>query len=751
MAYQDYLKVRDRVAFNQGPYVQSPSYTDITKPSGLTDNAVRPGGNFATGRQSRNGAFEASSVTLNVGNRDGRYTPFFNGSPYYPLTESCPYIRDVEYPIGSGTYYPIWGGVMSDCSAGFEGRAQGTASLTFQQRVGVPLKKPMRAIAVGQVLNTAPAHFWPLDDPAGSDTAADVINIDYPPLHFGYWGTLNGLAGGAEYDFGSAFAPGDSGGTRIAFNPPSTNTGEAVYFAPTLVGEPALTQHQSALIVSITDVDVHTWLYGVRFAAWTDAPAIAVAITTNSTGTTVKTYYPDFPSAGTTNAIGSSTVIDDGEDHSVGLSITISGTTATGTLYIDGVSAGSAPLFYPTTGTMTLAGCSIGQADTVYGGQAAPHNGTAANFAIWNDANSDRHTLYGQMKDGFTADTADVRLARLADAAGIRNVSSTSVATLAGSNWLATTGTFTRIIGEQQVAGRTFLDCLRELETAEMGRVYTSHDGKITLASSSAYYSPARTLTLSALTHFDLDDDFSVDNDNAVNDWTGTRDGGVKQTYTASDAIIADQGQQSADDGTLPLTTDDDVLYVGSWKVNKTAVPTVRFNKVKVHGSKLHAAGLLDDALNIVEGDQVVLTDLPTGSPVSSFTGFVERIEKQFTADDLKIVFTLSKWINVAEYNSASMGRFADDPGTITLTNTITSSATSISATTLAGYPPLTNAAGDLPFDIDVMGERMTVTAVSSATSPQTLTVTRGVAPSTAAAHNAGTEINIYDPGVLGA
>ena len=160
---------------------------------------------------------------------------------------------------------------MSDCSAGFEGRAQGTASLTFQQRVGVPLKKPMRAIAVGQVLNTAPAHFWPLDDPAGSDTAADVINIDHPPLHFGYWGTLNGLAGGAEYDFGSAFAPGDSGGTRIAFNPPSTNTGEAVYFAPTLVGEPALTQHQSSLIVSITDVDVHTWLYGVRFAAWTDA------------------------------------------------------------------------------------------------------------------------------------------------------------------------------------------------------------------------------------------------------------------------------------------------------------------------------------------------------------------------------------------------------------------------------------------------------------------------------------------------
>ena len=95
-AYQDFLNVRDRVAFGQGPYETTPSYTDITKPDNSTDNAVRPGGTFATGRQNRNGAFEATSVTIDVGNRDGRYTPYFAGSPYYPLTEFAPYPRHVQ-------------------------------------------------------------------------------------------------------------------------------------------------------------------------------------------------------------------------------------------------------------------------------------------------------------------------------------------------------------------------------------------------------------------------------------------------------------------------------------------------------------------------------------------------------------------------------------------------------------------------------------------------------------------------------
>jgi hypothetical protein len=61
--------------------------------------------------------------------------------------------------------------------------------------------------------------------------------------------------------------------------------------------------------------------------------------------------------------------------------------------------------------------------------------------------------------------------------------------------------------------------------------------------------------------------------------------------------------------------------------------------------------------------------------------------------------------------------------------------------TTTVTYP------ADFPFDVDVDGERMTVTDITGSSSPQTFTVTRGVGGS-AKTHVYGAPVRLWKPPV---
>lgn len=733
MAYQDFLNVRDRVAFGQGPYTASPSWTDITKPDNLPDNAVRPGGTFTTGRSSRTADAQAASITLQVGNRDGRYTPHYSGSPYYPFSEAAPYCREVEYPKGSGTWWPLWGGAKTDANAGFVEDAKGVASLTFQQRLGLASKKPLKALAAGAMLRTNPAHFWPFDDEAGSVAAADPRGGDYPSMTPFYYGNGEGVDGGV-YDFGAAFAPGETGGTRLALTPKVSDTVLSGYsFAANIPIVPS----SGFQIVGVFSGDNVGNEGEYRNIVTLEDPIdnVRIALVLRYDG------HPclyKFPVSGTGSGVlvpaGTGYNLDDGQDHSFGLSIHKPGIGTTTEVWIDGVKISSGTGFYvPRTPLRRFTKISVGT--VVDPSIVTPFSGTFANVASWYDVDDTRHAAASDAATGYGSDTADGRFARLADAAGY------------AAEWIVTVGDFTRVIAPQQVAGRQFIDLVKEVEAAEVGRLVVDQTGRLVLASNSAFHTPLRTLTLSADTDFHLDGEFGTDSDGLVNSWTGSRDGGPTLVYEAPQDVIDDHGYSTDDDPNLPLTTDDDVLQVGHWKVETRSVPVIRLPQVKVNAAKLHAAGVLDDALALCEGDQVVLTDLPTGSPETEFTGFIERIEYEFTPSELVFVFTLSEWRQVALFDEA---RFDADPDSITLNASMTAAATTVVVNTESGHPPLTADPADLPFDIDVLGERMTVTAVSSATSPQTLTVTRGVSPTTASTKPSGASVRIWRPGIYG-
>jgi hypothetical protein len=94
-----------------------------------------------------------------------------------------------------------------------------------------------------------------------------------------------------------------------------------------------------------------------------------------------------------------------------------------------------------------------------------------------------------------------------------------------------------------------------------------------------------------------------------------------------------------------------------------------------------------------------------------------------------------------ADYDTS---RFAWGDGVCSV-SACTASATSLTLT-WTGTSVLSTTAGDYPLDLNVNGERVTITsAPSGGSSPQTVTVTRGVSPTVARAHSAGEPVDLWN------
>ena len=152
------------------------------------------------------------------------------------------------------------------------------------------------------------------------------------------------------------------------------------------------------------------------------------------------------------------------------------------------------------------------------------------------------------------------------------------------------------------------------------------------------------------------------------------------------------------------------------------------------------------DTLTLKIGDRVRLTNLiSTQFGRTYLDTYVQGWSESLNAQGYTFTFDLdaADVPSEAKFDDATYGRFAAGDGVLTLTSTITSTDTSISVTSTG--LPLTVLAGSYPMDLDLNGERVTVASEpASATSPQTLTVTRGVAPSIARAHTAGEAVEVY-------
>jgi len=149
-------------------------------------------------------------------------------------------------------------------------------------------------------------------------------------------------------------------------------------------------------------------------------------------------------------------------------------------------------------------------------------------------------------------------------------------------------------------------------------------------------------------------------------------------------------------------------------------------------------------------GNVVTLNGLPsTYLGVSSMNGVVEGWTERPSLDGYTVTLNLSP-MTPRESSYSTNDSFGFGDGIAYLNAAITSSATSLQLAWTSGDVLSTSSLTDYPLDLNVNGERVTVTAApAGSTSPQTLTVTRGIAPTVARAHNQYEPVELWTPATL--
>jgi len=243
-----------------------------------------------------------------------------------------------------------------------------------------------------------------------------------------------------------------------------------------------------------------------------------------------------------------------------------------------------------------------------------------------------------------------------------------------------------------------------------------------------------------------------VDDDRyTANDVTVARSGGssthVTDTTSALSTAAPPRGVGAyVTELELSLYRDLDTIGQASWHLHRGTVDEPRYPTLGVEMARddIVADATVQAGLVAVDiGDRLTVANPPAWLPPGSIEQIVGGLTETLAGFTRTFQFALSPYspLVVATYDS---DRY--DTAGSSLASAVTSSATSLSVATSAG-PVWTTAAGDLPLDIVVGGERMTVTAISGASSPQTFTVTRSVA-GVVKSHGAGEDVRLYQPAI---
>lgn len=251
-----------------------------------------------------------------------------------------------------------------------------------------------------------------------------------------------------------------------------------------------------------------------------------------------------------------------------------------------------------------------------------------------------------------------------------------------------------------------FVTILQDIEDTDGGMLYERRDGRLGYQTRNARYNASTVLALDysagdvAPPLEPTDDDQSV-----VNDFTASRDGGGA-ARVIDQAHINANGQY-ADSSTVNVADDDQLADQAGWRVHEGTADGLRYPAITPNLNGRPAA-LIPAWADGDVGQPATITnpgrDLPPGQidvVVEGYTETIDVVSWTATAN-----CTPGDAWKVIVANDPTLGR-ADTAGSA-LASSATSTATSLSVATTSG-PLWTTDPSDLPFDINVGGEVMTV------------------------------------------
>lgn len=189
--------------------------------------------------------------------------------------------------------------------------------------------------------------------------------------------------------------------------------------------------------------------------------------------------------------------------------------------------------------------------------------------------------------------------------------------------------------------------------------------------------------------------------------------------------------------------TDNQPAGMASWLVYMGTWDEARYPSV--HVDLAAGVSLIDDATAVDVGDRITISRPPAWLPPDLIDLMAQGYTESIGVYDWDITFTCTPggpWSHIAQVGTAR----ADTAGS-TLNTAVSATATALSVATSSGpvWVDSPTNPSDFPFDVLMGGERMTVTAISGSTSPQTFTVVRAV-NGVAKTQAAGTAVRLFAP-----
>lgn len=410
-------------------------------------------------------------------------------------------------------------------------------------------------------------------------------------------------------------------------------------------------------------------------------------------------YYVERYNGGAfSNYISTTTTATDGQWHHLRLDFSQSGGNIAATLYRDGSSIGTGSVAGTLQWPDYLAMITF---DTIEDGNLP----SVGHFALWA---SQPATDTADAAFGWTGEMAGDRIAR--------------ISTEESHPYTATAST-----GEElgpQPDG-SVLAVLRDVEQADHGLLYEA-GGRIAYRCRAERYNLTAAMALD-FNSGDIQPGWEANDDDQLirNSVTASRPGGsTGATYTQADGP---QGTSTVGVYSESLDVNvayDDQLYAhAGWRVGIGTVDDYRFPAIGLSFNR--SPSLIPTWLSSGIGSRVTVAnppdELPPGSLDVQIVGYQEFITTKVWSAVLNTVPNRPYSVIVLD-GTGNTSRL--ETGGAKLNGAHNSSTTSLSVEVTGTALWDTN---DEPWDIDIGGEQITVTAVTGGSSPQTFTVTRSV------------------------
>lgn len=688
-------------------------WTDIT-----TDVRQSAGVTITRGRSDEQSQAQPQHMTFRLNNRTGKYSPRNpNSTLYGQVGRNIP----VRAKIDSGAFTRFYGyipGIQPEWNENHSDNLIVVEAYGILQRLGQGQPAVSNALRDWVLAQSTLAAYYPLS--GGEETK---YSQNLAP---GKTGSFTGSTG-AVFKYGVDMGAGWIG-TGLEINA----TGDTPYLQGTANAAGtniALDFVFQSLALGVLDVQI-----------WPNLDSIwQLRLNTSADAGTLQVSYND-GNGGITNSTPTGAIpeLQDTELHTCRLELhQTAGPFVDYFVYIDG------QLVDTVTGFYSVALTRAPMFRLHYSRFVNQTYVNVAHFALWADntaANLPTAQEYTDAAMAYAGETAVDRLTRVCSD---------------GSIPLSTVGTAAESMPMGPQFTETRLEQIRDAESTDLGILAERRDaqGLLYLSRTSLYNQTAQ-FTLAYDSRQVAPPLLPVDDDQFLhNDVTATRREGGSDRYTVDTGSLSTQDPPTGvgvyeTEVTVNPETDGFLYGIAAWVANIGTLDQARWPSVTVN---LNSPGVGSTLKTNVKGAEIGDLFTVTGLSRAFIYVTISLIIVGYTETITPYVHTITFNCMPAEpyapgawSTSASSGTFRWDTGGSTLNSSATSTATSLSVATATGNALWTTDSAARPFDISVGGERMTVTNVTGASSPQTFTVTRSV-NGVVKAQSSGTDVRLFD------